>query len=90
MYSKITTVINETGLHARPASDFVRTAHRFSSDITIRNLTDDGQSANCKSIIEVLAEGISQNCQVMISAEGEDETLAVDTLVGMIDSGFSE
>lgn len=55
MYSKKTTVINRTGLHARPASQFIEMAKRFSSRIQISNLSldDEDNIGNAKSIISV-------------------------------------
>ena len=46
--------------------------------------------ANAKSIIKVLAQGISVNIPVEISAEGPDETEAVDKILELIDSKFGE
>ncbi len=89
MYSKKTTINNRTGLHARPASDFVKCASQFKSKITIKNL-EDGETASAKSIILILALSLSQGMKVEITAEGEDEVKAVDTLVAMIDSKFGE
>lgn len=40
MYKRSTMVVNKTGLHARPASDFVAEAKKYKSRITITNLTD--------------------------------------------------
>ncbi|MCY1713368.1 HPr family phosphocarrier protein [Caproiciproducens galactitolivorans] len=89
MYSKITTIQNKTGLHARPASDFVKCASKFNSKITIKNVDDD-ETASAKSIILILALSLSQGMQVEITAEGEDEAAAVDALVELIDSKFGE
>ncbi|MDF1496299.1 HPr family phosphocarrier protein [Caproiciproducens sp. CPB-2] len=89
MYSKKTTIHNRTGLHARPASDFVKCASQFKSKITIKSL-EDGESASAKSIILILALSLSQGSKVEITAEGEDEGKAVDTLVALIDSKFGE
>ncbi len=91
MYTQQTTVVNQTGLHARPASDFVTEAKKYASKITIRNLSDDTANAvNAKSIVRILSEGMGPGTKVEISAEGEDETAAVDGLVALIDSGFGE
>lgn len=92
MYQKTTTVINRTGIHARPASVFVNEAKRFQSDITICNLNleDRNNTANAKSIIKVLTLALSQGSQVKVSADGPDEKEAVDDLVGLIDGGFGE
>ena len=92
MYQKTTTVINRTGIHARPASVFVNEARRFQSDITICNLNleDRNNTANAKSIIKVLTLALSQGSQVKVSANGPDEKEAVDVLIGLIDGGFGE
>ncbi len=89
MYSKKLTVSNETGLHARPASDFVRMASSFRAEITIQNLTDALDAADAKSIIMVLSQGISQHCDIEIAADGEDEQKAVDDLADLVAS-FAE
>jgi len=91
MYVKKTTIINKSGLHARPASDFVALAKQFKSKIKIKNLhsLEDG-AQNGKSIISVLSLAMGQGTPVEISAVGEDEQPAVDALITLIDSGFNE
>lgn len=91
MYAKVTKVINATGLHARPATEFVNKANLFSSKITIRNFADDANKAvNAKSIVLLLALGLGQGTDVEITANGADEVEAVDSLIALIDSGFGE
>lgn len=89
MYSKETVIVNKTGLHARPASDFTKKASTFQSAINIKNLDDD-KEGNAKSIIAVMAMCLSKDTRVLVSAEGDDEQQAVDTLIELIDSGFGE
>lgn len=90
MYKKTVTVLNKTGLHARPASDFVKAAAKFSSKITIKRLDEDMDEANAKSIVFLLSLGIGQGTEVEISARGDDEQQAVDELTALIESGFGE
>ncbi|MCE5188527.1 MAG: HPr family phosphocarrier protein [Eubacteriales bacterium] len=86
-----TTVKNSSGLHARPASDFVGTAKTFQSAITIRVASHPADTAvNAKSIIRLLSLGITAGTEVEISANGPDESKAVDALISLIDSGFGE
>lgn len=89
MYEKITKIVNSTGLHARPASDFVKVAAKFKSDITIANV-ETGASCNAKSIIMLLTQGFAKDTKVRLSATGEDERQAVDTLVELLESGCDE
>lgn len=87
MYSKTATIQNKTGLHARPANQFVSNAKKFKSDIYVEK---DLKKANAKSIITILTLGAVQGSQVTVSAEGIDEEEAVNELVSLIESGFGE
>lgn len=88
MIKRETKIINKTGLHARPASDFVLAAKKFESRITI--CKEGGEPVNAKSMMRLLAECIGQGVKVEIAADGVDETEAVDTLVALVESGFGE
>jgi len=90
MYAKQTRVMNSTGLHARPASEFVQEAKKYEAKISIRNLAEGSEAVNAKSIVRLLAEGISQGTEVEIAADGPDEQQAVDSLVALMDTGFGE
>jgi phosphocarrier protein len=90
MYKKTVTVINKRGLHARPGSDFVHAAARFASKITIRRRDEDEDPVNAKSIAFVLSLGIGKGVEIELAASGEDEQLAVDSLVDMINEGFGD
>lgn len=89
MKTKAVTVINPTGLHARPASEFVKKAATFTSTIKIKHL-GTGKEVNAKSIVMILSLALSQGTQLQISAEGADEAEAVDVLAALIEGGFGE
>ena len=74
---------NEEGLHARPASDFCKTAGRFKSDIAV---IKDGEEYEGKSILMILCIGAVKGDVIEIRASGEDEKEAVDALVQTLDS----
>ena len=78
-------VLNTMGLHARPASMFVQAAGKFKSTI---NVIKDGKTINAKSIMGIMAGGISQGTVIQIQADGLDEQEAVDTLVKLIKDKF--
>jgi phosphocarrier protein HPr len=92
MYTKKTVISNATGLHARPASDFIAAAGKFTASIKIARAdsTDEDDVVNAKSIINVLSLGLSMGEEVELSANGPDEKEAVDTLIALIDSKFGE
>lgn len=89
MYSRTAKVINKTGLHARPASDFVACAAKFQSKIKIRR-EDEEDFVNAKSIVMLLSLGLAQGEGLELKATGEDEKEAVDTLIDLLNSGFGE
>jgi len=71
------TIIDEVGLHARPATILVDTAGKFASDITLEY---NGRSVNLKSIMGVMSLGVPFGSEIMISAEGDDASDALTAL----------
>lgn len=92
MYSQTVMVINPTGVHARPAADFVRRAKEFKSKIKVKNLSNiqDPEAVNAKSITSVLSIAICLGNTIEISAAGDDEQQAVEALKELVESGFGE
>ncbi len=83
---EITVVITHpVGLHARPASLFVKTAKEFCSDIKV---TYSGKEANAKSIINILQLGAGQGAEITIQAKGVDEEKALLALRNLVLSNF--
>ncbi len=81
------TVINEQGLHFRPADLLVRAANRFQSQIEIEK---DGQSVDCRSIMGILTLGAAQGVQLSLRATGSDAAEALASLVELFARGFNE
>ncbi|MFB5189453.1 HPr family phosphocarrier protein [Alicyclobacillus fastidiosus] len=67
----------EQGLHARPASLFVKKANTFSSEISV---IKDGRKANGKSILGLMGLAAGHGSQVTIQADGVDEEQAIQEL----------
>ncbi len=87
MIKKELTIMNKTGLHARPASMFVQKASKFKSSIMIEK---EDKTINAKSIISVLSGGISQGTKITLVIDGEDEQEAEKALVELVESNFGE
>ena len=83
MVTKEVMVINPKGLHARPATLLVRKAASFKSDISIEYM---GKKANIKSLIGILSLGVSPNSIVNVIAGGDDEKLALEEIVNLINA----
>lgn len=79
MYQQEITVLNPDGIHARPASDFVKLAGNFPCKITLQR-TGEKETYNAKSIIMLLSLGLKQGETAILSADGKDEESAVHAL----------
>ena len=77
---------NETGLHARPATFFIQKANEFKSSIWIEK---EERRVNAKSLLGILSLGIVGGTNIRIIADGTDEQQAVESLVELVESGFS-
>ena len=88
MVSQKVIIKNPSGLHARPASDFVMLAKKYESKITI--CKEGGEPVNAKSVVRLLAEGIGQGTKAELAAEGPDEAEAIEALADLVASGFGE
>ncbi len=82
---------NPSGLHARPAANFVRAAGAFASDVRVTNLTrDPATSASAKSVISVMGLGVARGHRVRLEADGADADEAIASLVELIAGGLGE
>jgi phosphocarrier protein len=90
MVSKQVTIVSATGLHARPASQFVQVAKEYQSAVTIQDVDKGTAAVNAKSIMMILAAGLGTGTKIEVACDGEDEQAALDALVALIDSGFGE
>ena len=88
MRSKKIEIKNPTGLHARPASDFVAAAAKYRSGVTLKRVGED-EEYNAKSIVMLLALGLGQGEEAILTAEGDDEAEAVEALARLV-GGFVE
>ena len=87
MVTRNLTMQNGVGLHANPASLFIRKANSYKSSIWIEK---DDCRVNAKSLLGVLSLGILGGSEIRIIADGSDEQAAVDGLVELVESGFAE
>ncbi|BDU39851.1 fused PTS fructose transporter subunit IIA/HPr protein [Vibrio nigripulchritudo] len=86
----IFSIKNEHGLHARPGAMLVAEAKKFDATIKVTNLNGDGQSANAKSLMKVIALGVKRGHELKFIAQGEDAQQAIDAIGQAIASGLGE
>ncbi len=88
MVKKTITVINEQGLHMRPAGVLAKAASVF-KDCNI-TLNVNGKSVNAKAVMQIMSAAIKCGAQVEIVCEGTDEQAALDGVAEMFENGFGE
>ncbi|MCI9456742.1 MAG: HPr family phosphocarrier protein [Oscillospiraceae bacterium] len=87
MYVKDVMVQNQVGLHARPATFFIQKANEYKSSIWVEK---EERRVNAKSLLGVLSLGIVGGTQIRVIADGSDEQEAVENLIKLVESGFTE
>jgi len=87
MLTKRTTLSNQVGLHARPATFFIQKANEFKSSIWIER---EERRVNAKSLLGVLSLGIVKGGEIDIIADGEDAEEALAALLLLVETNFGE
>jgi len=80
-------IVNELGMHARAAANFVKVANKYSSDVTVEK---DGVSANGKSIMGVMMLAASKGSKIKVTTKGEDAKESLEALEKLIKDKFGE
>jgi len=81
------TVTNAVGLHARPATLFVKAAQKHTADITV---TFGEKTVNAKSLLALLTLAAGQGAVITVTAEGEGAAQALSELQTLVQSNFGE
>ena len=84
------TIRNEHGLHARPSANLVNEVKKFTSKITVQNLTRESEVVSAKSLMKIVALGVTQGHRLRFVAEGEDAKQAIKALGKAIADGLGE
>jgi len=87
METEVFTIRNRLGLHARAAALLVKTAHRFTAEVTIEK---DGVEVNGKSIMGILMLAASKGTKITVKVDGRDAGQAMQTLGKLIEDKFGE
>ena len=85
MISKELTVVNESGIHARPAALIVETATKFRSTVIF---VKDGMRANAKSIMNIMLLAAEPGAVIRVETEGQDEGEALEAIENLFQSRF--
>ena len=77
LVERLFKVVNEVGIHARPAAALVHIATKYKSTVT---LLYGAKAVNLKSLMSVMALGIAHGTEFVLVAEGVDALDAIDAL----------
>jgi phosphocarrier protein len=87
MPERAVRIVNEAGIHARPAAEIVKTAAKFRTDVYI---VRDDLDVNAKSIMGVMMLAAECGSTVILRGEGDDAQAAIDAIAAVIEAGFGE
>jgi phosphocarrier protein len=79
------TIKNEYGIHARPASMFVKVASRYDADIIVEK---DGSGVPGKSIMGIMTLQACHGTKLLLVADGDDAEDMIAALVALVESNF--
>jgi len=85
--SRILTITNARGLHARASARFVKTAEAFDADIRV---TKDGQTVSATSIMGLMMLAASTGSTIALEASGPQAQAAMDALEALVTDNFGE
>ena len=85
--TRTVTVLNEAGLHARPAHLLVELANKFQATVMIGK---GGEFVDCKSILSLLTLGAAKDTKLSLQAEGEDAEQALESIAELFASSFAD
>ena len=86
-FQETVTIMNELGMHARAATQFVQLASKFPCMVGVEK---DGQEVNGKSIMGVLMLVASKGTQITIICRGDRAEEAGQALVALVKNRFGE
>ncbi len=88
MLSKKVVVVNEQGLHMRPAGVLAKAVKAHAdSEVT---LNANGKTVKAKAPMQIMSACMKKGCEVEIVVDGGDEQAVLDEIAAMFEEGFGE
>lgn len=87
-HSRLITITNKRGLHARASASFSTLAGRYPCDILLGH--PDNQGCNAKNILEVMMLAAAPGTQLLLQTNGEQAAEALQALCSLVDNHFDE
>ena len=86
MCVKDVVINNQVGLHARPATFFIKKENEFKSSVWVEK---EDRRVNAKSLLGVLSLGIVGGTKIRIIVDGSDEEACMNALVNLVEKDFN-
>ena len=80
-------IVNRKGLHARASAKLAELALSLPTIVTV---SFEGESADARSIMDLLCLGAGIGSVVSLSAEGDEAAAALDAVAALFQDGFGE
>jgi phosphocarrier protein len=87
MTSGSVVIVNQLGMHARAAAQFVHLASRYRARVRVAR---QEREMDGKSIMGLLLLAASRGTAIRITVDGDDEVEALAALTALVESGFGE
>lgn len=88
MVSKKVIVVNEQGLHMRPAGVLAK-AVKEHPDCEV-TLNANGKTVKAKAPMQIMSACMKKGCEVEIVCNGGEEQAVLDEIAAMFENGFGE
>ena len=85
--SRMVTIVNKRGLHARASAKFVQTVERFNAEVWV---TRGGETVGGTSIMGLMMLSAAPGTTIMVSAIGPEAQAAIDAITELVESKFNE
>lgn len=85
--SRVLSIINMKGLHARASAKFVQCATKFDAQVMVAK---DGSAVSGTSIMGLMMLGAGIGSEIAVSATGREADAAVEALAALVASKFGE
>jgi phosphocarrier protein len=86
-FSRVLTIVNTKGLHARASAKFVQCAAKFDAHVTVAK---DGSAVAGTSIMGLMMLGAGIGSEIAVSASGREAEAALAALTELVASKFGE
>ncbi len=87
LLSQKITIVNDLGIHARPAAMIAKLAQKAEKIVWIES---NGNKADASSIIDILSIGGNKGSILMLKVESESDIKILDSIIQLVQNGFGE